>query len=158
MLEEIKINDEYFLNYFFAYREDVDLAWRAQHRGWQCLYYPEAIAYHVRNNTPLKRDKMSNLVNMHSVKNRLLLLIQNETKYGLVKDGFIFLTYDLMILTYVFFRERSSLKGFSFIFTNFSKILEIRKKIQSTSCVNEKSFVDWFGRKQSEKILKGETN
>jgi GT2 family glycosyltransferase len=31
---------------FFAYLEDVDLAWRAQLLGYRCLYEPEALVYH----------------------------------------------------------------------------------------------------------------
>jgi GT2 family glycosyltransferase len=31
---------------FFAYLEDVDLAWRAQRAGWRCLYVPAARALH----------------------------------------------------------------------------------------------------------------
>jgi GT2 family glycosyltransferase len=31
---------------FFAYCEDVDLGWRAQLAGYQCLYVPSAVVYH----------------------------------------------------------------------------------------------------------------
>ena len=31
---------------FFAYCEDVDLGWRAQLAGYQCLYVPRAVIYH----------------------------------------------------------------------------------------------------------------
>lgn len=31
---------------FFFSGEDVDLGWRAQLRGWRCLYVPEAVVYH----------------------------------------------------------------------------------------------------------------
>ena len=31
---------------FFAYLEDVDMAWRAQLLGYRCLYEPEALVYH----------------------------------------------------------------------------------------------------------------
>ncbi len=31
---------------FFAYGEDVDLGWRAQLAGWECLYVPTAVVYH----------------------------------------------------------------------------------------------------------------
>jgi GT2 family glycosyltransferase len=31
---------------FFAYCEDVDLGWRAQLAGYQCLYVPTAVVYH----------------------------------------------------------------------------------------------------------------
>ncbi|MEA3459499.1 MAG: glycosyltransferase family 2 protein, partial [Chloroflexota bacterium] len=31
---------------FFAFCEDVDLAWRAQLAGWKCIYAPKAVVYH----------------------------------------------------------------------------------------------------------------
>lgn len=44
MLDEIGLFDERF----FAYLEDVDLAWRAQRAGWRCLYAPRArVLHHV---------------------------------------------------------------------------------------------------------------
>jgi GT2 family glycosyltransferase len=36
-----------FAERFFAYLEDVDLAWRARLRGWRCLLAPAARARHV---------------------------------------------------------------------------------------------------------------
>jgi len=42
MLEDIGLLDESL----FMYLEDVDLAWRAQLRGYGCLYVPTAIVYH----------------------------------------------------------------------------------------------------------------
>jgi GT2 family glycosyltransferase len=40
---------------FFAYYEDIDLAWRAWHRGWRCVYAPKAFVYH-RAGTTAGRD------------------------------------------------------------------------------------------------------
>lgn len=42
MLDEIGLLDEEF----FAYQEDVDLAWRAQCAGWRCRYAPGARVLH----------------------------------------------------------------------------------------------------------------
>ncbi|NDJ63288.1 MAG: glycosyltransferase family 2 protein [Chloroflexi bacterium] len=42
MLAEIGLLDD---DFFFS-GEDVDLGWRAQLRGWRCLYTPQAIVYH----------------------------------------------------------------------------------------------------------------
>ncbi len=39
---------EYFDEDFHSYWEDVDLSIRMQNAGWQCLFVPEAIAYHGR--------------------------------------------------------------------------------------------------------------
>jgi GT2 family glycosyltransferase len=42
MLDDVGLLDESL----FMYLEDVDLAWRAQLRGYGCLYVPTAIVYH----------------------------------------------------------------------------------------------------------------
>jgi GT2 family glycosyltransferase len=36
---------------FFAYLEDVDLAWRARMSGWRCLLAPDAVAFHHHSAT-----------------------------------------------------------------------------------------------------------
>ena len=51
MLDELMINNEYFDESFFAYGEDIDLGWRAQMFGWQCIYVPSAEGYHIRAGT-----------------------------------------------------------------------------------------------------------
>lgn len=47
MLDQIGLFDEDF----FAYYEDVDLAWRARRAGWRCLYAPDADLLHVHSAT-----------------------------------------------------------------------------------------------------------
>lgn len=47
MLDEVGLFDESF----FAYMEDVDLAFRARLKGWKCLYVPDAVAYHYHAGT-----------------------------------------------------------------------------------------------------------
>lgn len=42
MLAEVGLFEEAF----FAYMEDVDLAWRAQLAGWKAVYAPKALVYH----------------------------------------------------------------------------------------------------------------
>ena len=49
MIEDIAIQGEFFDPDFFVYREDADVAWRAQLLGWRCIYTPHARGYHVRN-------------------------------------------------------------------------------------------------------------
>ena len=47
MLDEVGGFDEDF----FAYLEDVDLAWRARWLGWQARYAPAARVYHIHSGT-----------------------------------------------------------------------------------------------------------
>ena len=41
-VEAVSVDGEFFDEDFFSYREDADLAWRAQVMGWKCLYTPAA--------------------------------------------------------------------------------------------------------------------
>jgi GT2 family glycosyltransferase len=47
MLDEIGLFDEDF----YAYMEDVDLAFRGRLAGWKCLYVPNAVVYHMHGGT-----------------------------------------------------------------------------------------------------------
>ena len=47
-IDDVSVEGEFFDEEFFAFREDADLAWRAQVMGWKCLYVPTAVAWHVR--------------------------------------------------------------------------------------------------------------
>ncbi|MFQ5477277.1 MAG: glycosyltransferase family 2 protein [Candidatus Binatia bacterium] len=47
MLEDVGMFDERY----FAYLEDLDLAFRGQLRGWCCRYVPDAVAYHKKSMT-----------------------------------------------------------------------------------------------------------
>jgi GT2 family glycosyltransferase len=69
-LEGGRISTGYFDSDFFLYREDADLAWRLRALGWRCLYVPAAVAWHRRRNLPERRRRMTELANLHSVKNR----------------------------------------------------------------------------------------
>ena len=47
LFDEIGLFDEDF----FLYHEDVDLSFRAFLAGWDCLYWPEAVVWHVNSGT-----------------------------------------------------------------------------------------------------------
>ena len=47
MLDQVGLFDEEY----FAYYEDVELAWRARRAGWQCVYAPQAKVLHVHSAT-----------------------------------------------------------------------------------------------------------
>jgi len=68
---------EVFDETFFAYREDADLAWRLQRRGWRCLYWPAARAWHARGLKPEHARRDTQEINRHSVRNRFLLRWSN---------------------------------------------------------------------------------
>ncbi len=65
MIEDISVDGEFFDSDFFVYREDADVAWRAQLMGWRCIYTPHARGYHVRNVLPGNRRALPPEINMH---------------------------------------------------------------------------------------------
>jgi GT2 family glycosyltransferase len=114
MLEDIALDTpegrEYFDNDFVMYREDVDLAWRAQLFGWDSYYEPAAPGYHVRGfHIGRDRGKMAPLLRRHSVKNGWALLVKNDEARALLRDLAFVLPYQAKILAGLFAIERSSL-------------------------------------------------
>jgi GT2 family glycosyltransferase len=134
-LESARISTGCFDADFFLYREDADLAWRLQRLGWTCLYVPRAVAYHRRRNLPERRRIMSAAANMHSVKNRFLLRINNETPGHFVATCVPALARDAVVLAACLTVERSSLPAFGWLWKNrkrlWAKRREIRERVQS---------------------------
>lgn len=144
MLEDIREGSEYFDESFFAYREDADLAWRAQWRGWRCLYIPEAKGYHARKVLPENRSALPGAINMHSFKNRFLLRIKNMD-CGTYARFFIPITLrDAAILVYVLVREWSSLPGISLLFRASPRAWALRKSLQSRRRASAREIRSWF--------------
>jgi GT2 family glycosyltransferase len=102
---------EVFDETFFAYREDADLAWRLQRRGWACLYWPAARAYHRRGLKPEGRRRGTPEINRHSVRNRFLLRWGNaDWRWRLACFPWWALR-DLAVVLACLTVERSSLPG-----------------------------------------------
>ena len=96
---------------FFSYREDADLAWRLQRRGWRCLYWPAARAAHGRGLKPEQRRRGTAAINRHSVRNRFLLRWANaDWRWHLACFPF-WLLRDALVLAACLTVERSSLPG-----------------------------------------------
>ena len=83
MLLDVKLNNEFFDNDFFAYLEDVDIAWRAQTRGWKFYFVHNAIAYHQRavsSQTLFKKIKRK----FWGWRNRYLMIIKNDSLLSII--------------------------------------------------------------------------
>ncbi len=144
MIEDVSINGEFFDPDFFSYREDADLAWRAQLLGWKCIYVPHAQAYHVRQLRPGMRRAVPAEVNMHSVKNRFLMRLKNITPGLYLRHLLPITVRDLGIVTYCLVSEHSSIKAFFLTLRNLRRVLEKRRWIQSRRRVDEAYIEQWF--------------
>jgi len=144
MIEDISVANEFFDPDFFTYREDADVAWRAQLLGWKCVYLPNACGYHVRKLRPGMRRYLPPEINMHSVKNRFLMRVKNITP-ALYMRNFVPMTIrDLGIIAYCLLVERSSLKAFYLFARDFRRVLEKRRLIQQRRRVEDAYMLNWF--------------
>jgi GT2 family glycosyltransferase len=144
MLDDIKLDDEFFDEYFFAHKEDLDLSWRAQLYGWKCIYVPTAIAYHDRTFKPGAREEMSDEVKLHAVKNRYLAILKNDLPRLFVRHLPHILWYDLKILGYLILFERSSLRGFIDLCKVLPRTLRRRAAIMKRRRVSSSYMLQWF--------------
>jgi GT2 family glycosyltransferase len=147
MIEDIALDGEFFDNDFFAYREDADVAWRAQLMGWRCVYAPYARGYHVRKALPGNRRALPAFINMHSVKNRFLLRMKNMTWDLYRRNWFSITVRDLVVIGCCLLWERSSLPAFPFLFKNWRRIMEKRRRILASQRVDDDYIASWFNFK-----------
>ena len=155
MITDISVEGEFFDADFFTYREDADVAWRAQLLGWKCIYDPHAAAYHVRKLRPGMRSELPPNINMHSVKNRFLMRIKNITPGLYLRNLLPITVRDLGIVAYCLLIERTSLPAFSILARDFSRVLRKRRLIQARRCVDDAYMATWFRYRPVSVPLKG---
>src|SRR5437868_12241408 len=144
MIEDISIGDEFFDPDFFVYREDADVAWRAQLMGWRCIYSPHARGYHVRNVLPGNRRALPPIINMHSVKNRFLMRMKNMTTDLYRRNWFSITARDLVVIGCCLLREQSSLQAFWYVTRNWKRVMAKRREIMSRKRVDDDYIASWF--------------
>ena len=144
MIEDVAIQGEFFDEEFFVYREDADVAWRAQLLGWRCMYTPHARGYHVRNVLPGNRRALPSVINMHSVKNRFLMRLKNMTGDLYRRNWLAITTRDVVVLGCCLVREHSSLKAFWYVAKNWKRVMAKRREIMSRKCVDDDYMASWF--------------
>ncbi len=99
MLDEIGLFDEAY----FAYLEDVDLAWRGRARAWRCFYTPQARVLHRHSATgvegsPFKRYQLG--------RNKVRLLAKNYPVRELWWGVPLVVIYDLLAVFYALVARR----------------------------------------------------
>lgn len=144
MAEDITVEGEFFDQDFFAYREDADVAWRAQMMGWRCVYNPRAVGWHVRRVTPSRFRELPKFINRHSIKNRFLMRTKNISWPLCIRLGFSSAIRDAMILGYCLIFDWQLLSAFSFVWAERKKTWEKRKWIQSRRRVSDNQLAKWF--------------
>lgn len=130
-LESIKINEEYFDEDFFAYKEDVDLSWRLNLAGYKNMYYPKAVAYHGRGlEQPQKgirnfikaRKQQSQFLRGISYRNRIMMIFKNNVDGFFKRNCLKILKRECLFILYAIIFE-------PFIFKYLKQAFAMRKKM-----------------------------
>ncbi|MFD0697776.1 glycosyltransferase family 2 protein [Paenibacillus sp. GCM10027628] len=131
MIDDISVNGEFFDEDFFAYKEDVDVAWRAQIMGWKAYFEPSAIAYHERGWKEGGRSSKPLFVRRLSYINRYKMIWKNDRLFNIVKNFFPLLVYEILSFGYALIREPKLLGAWSSFLRKLPELCEKRSIIQS---------------------------
>lgn len=151
-LEKIKIKDEYFDNDFFAYKEDIDICWRLNLYGYECIYVHDAIAYHGRGmnsskgiiNTIKNRKTQSEFLKGISFRNHFWMIMKNEMDYSYRRDRIkIYIDYLKYIIFFILF-DRGCLKYINDIKTKKEVMLSKRKIILKNTKLSDEEVYKLF--------------
>jgi len=120
-LESVRYQDEYLDDDFVSYKEDVDLAWRLQRRGWKCRYDPRLLAYHHRSAKSINQQNNLMIARNHrqrnrriaylSYRNQWLLLFKNETGKTYWSDWWPIAWYEGKKFMYLLVSNPRALRG-----------------------------------------------
>lgn len=126
MLLEIGLFDEDF----FAYLEDVDLAWRGQLMDWKCMYVPTAIVYHVHSATTGHKSSFSRYM---VSRNRIWCVIKNASSEDLLYNVPLMLVWEFVdnLHGIVKYRDFAQIRGKIDSIHDMIKFFDKRKNIHT---------------------------
>ncbi len=117
---------------FFAYREDADLAWRAQLLGFRSLFVPDSTGCHRRVVLPDNRSALPPELNGYSVRNRFFLQLNNyffNNSLASLVQGILF--RNLLVVMGVLIKERSSIRFLLQVWKLRKRAMERRALLRS---------------------------
>lgn len=126
MLDDVGL----FAESFFMYLEDVDLAWRARLRQWQCVYVPAAVVRHLHS---ASAGEGSPFKLWHLGRNKLAVLVRCLPGRPLLRYGGAIIGYDLAatLLALLARQDASGLRGRWAALRCWRELATERRQIQS---------------------------
>lgn len=143
-LDDVAVDGEIFDEAFHSFREDAELSFRFQERGWSVVYDPAAVAEHRRRVLPQGRRELPAMINYHSLKNRYLLRAYHQTAGNFFRTLLPTLVRDLGALVYVLVFERTSLVAYVWLWRHRREILDRRRKIRDRWSGAQDAVDVWF--------------
>lgn len=157
-LEDVAFQkNEYFDRDYFAYYEDVDLAWRLRLRGFRSFYAPRALVYHVHSATGKRHSPFKSF---HIHRNQYYTMFKNLPTGALLRAlAFMPIRY-LLLLSSVMRKKGPAaklsesargrgmlaivLRSWMHIMKALPRLLAKRKMIQGKRVVGGKEIERWF--------------
>ena len=152
MLEDVAFDGEILDEGFFAYREDVDLAWRAQLLGWRCRYVPTALARHRRRVAPGRRRMLPAGINRLSVANRWRMIAKNELAEGWRRDWQAIIARDLQIVGFCAMREQRTLLAVADVARGATRLRARRHDVMRRRRADDDDVLGWFGDRTERRV------
>jgi len=143
-LADVALDGEIFDNRFHSFREDAELCFRLQERGWEVVYEPTARALHRRRVTPGARSRLPAAINRQSLRNRYLLRAGHQSGGNLLRTLPWTLPRDLGALAWVLTRERSSLPAYGWLWRHRREIFARRRRLLARRTAPAAALERWF--------------
>lgn len=171
-LEKIKLPGEnYFDEDYFAYYEDVDLAWRIRLVGFKSYYCPKAKVFHIHSATGVK---FSPFKKFYLHRNQYYNIIKN-LPFGMMVKAILFMPVRYLLVLHSMLMKKGTVaktyqgsgkslniaksisKGWLEVIQNLSSLLKKRKIIQKNKAVKNGEIKKWMKIYQADfkKIIYG---
>ncbi|MDP2683603.1 MAG: glycosyltransferase family 2 protein [bacterium] len=144
MLEDIKMNNDFFDSKYFVYIEDTDLSIRARLNGWKIVYNPRAVVYHKVATT--SSQIAHEFRRYYSGRNRIFTAIKNypirfwltalKGRESVDADYKISTVKSIIIYIKIFFSTLLSLP----------RLISQRKCIQKNKKISTSEIYGWINR------------
>jgi GT2 family glycosyltransferase len=144
MVDAISIEGCFYDEDFFAYKEDVDVAWRSRLLGWKAIYCNEAIAFHDRGWKKGGRAQIPLFIRKYSYINRYKMMIKNDCIYYLIRHLIPLIIYEIISFCYFLFREPKVLTAWFDFYKVLPDLLRKREWIQRARKVDYSFIYNYF--------------
>ncbi|MEI6207756.1 MAG: glycosyltransferase family 2 protein [Desulfuromonadales bacterium] len=113
---------------FFAYYEDLDLAWRGRLAGWRCVTAPGAVVHHVHS---ASSGRMSEFTVFHTHRNKWFVIIKNWPASLIFRQLPLILAYDAaaLLLSVLKGRIRPALSARFHVLMELPNLLRKRSQV-----------------------------
>jgi GT2 family glycosyltransferase len=153
-LEDAAYRGQYFDDQFFAYKEDIDLAWRLRLLGWKAFYVPSGRAYHYRTAAGadsmslrvlhgVRRDR-SEFVKYLSYRNHLFLLAKNDHAINMIRYAARMGCYEFGKLVYACCFEPRTVRALPAFLRGLPAVLAKRRDVMRRARVKAGDIRTWL--------------